>query len=110
MSEASTLALKPADFSVNERTGEYTARFAVSGTITIEIKADSLADAKAKADCEADKMREDSFVEIDDIDTIEVDHVYKNPPMYRVLRDGKNFQVSRLEPGDIPREPDEHGF
>jgi hypothetical protein len=30
--------------------------------------------------------------------------------MYRVIRDGRNMQVSRLMEGDQPREPGEYGF
>lgn len=97
-------------FSVNERDGEYTARISIRGTISMPIKAASKAEAEAKARAEVDKLWDDGFVEVDDIDQMEVSWVTKDPPMYRVTRDGKSMQVSHLDPGDTPRVPDERGF
>ena len=110
MSEAQTVLPNPSDFSINEREGKFTAMFRVTGTIRFEIDADSVADARAKARADASRILDSGETDIDDMETVEVDHVYKNPAMYRVLREGKKMQVSRLEPGDIPREPDDRGF
>jgi hypothetical protein len=82
----------------------------VSGTVRIAIKADSIEDAKEQAR----KMQEDeespNFTELDEVDEIRIDWVRKESPMYRVIRDGETMQVSHLDAGDIPREPDERGF
>jgi hypothetical protein len=98
----------PEDFSVNERPGEFNVTFSVRGTIRTTIKADSLEDARAKAREMAEF--EEFGIELDEADDVEIDLVSKSPVMYRVLRDGKTMQVSRLAPGDLPRQPDERGF
>lgn len=95
-------------FIVNERPGEYTASFSVSGTVTISIKAADQAEAIAKALAMAED--EEFGFEIDDVSGVHLDHVYKDPPMYLVDRDGRKMQTSRLMPGDLPRQPDERGF
>ena len=100
----------PADFSQNEKPKDYTARVTVRGTISIHIQADSAEDAKRQAEAEVNKIEAEGYVEIDDIDEIEVDRVYKDPPMFRVTRDGKPMQVSHLEVTDKPRAADERGF
>jgi hypothetical protein len=102
--------MNPADFSRNDREGEYTARVTVRGTLSISIKADSIEDARRQADAELEKIERDGYVEIDDIEELELDRVTKDAPMYRVIRDGKAMQVSHLDPGDRPRQPDERGF
>ena len=101
----------PADFSADERPREYVVIFAVQGTMTVKIKADSKEDAEAKAEEMADSIAEGSTeADLDEIDDVGVSDVYKSPPMYRVTRDGRPCQVSRLRPGDLPREPLEGGF
>jgi hypothetical protein len=101
----------PNDFSRNDRPRDYTAVINVRGTIRVSIQADSQEDAQRQAEAEADKMEKEGYVEIDDIDELEVYRTYKDPPMYRVTREGKPMQVSHLEPGDLPRPPDEQrGF
>lgn len=101
----------PADFSINEKPGEYTAVIEVRGTISISIKAESQADAQRLAEAELEKIEKEGYVEIDNIDQLEIDRVTKDRPMYRVTRDGGSMQVSHLQPGDLPREPDPaYGF
>lgn len=95
-------------FKVNERAREYSVIFEVKGEIRRTIMADSLAEAREKADA---MLATPHFgQEIDDVEDVTVDHVYKHPPMYLVLRDGRNYQVSSIRDGDLPREPDERGF
>jgi hypothetical protein len=103
-------APNPADFSRDDRPRDYTAYVTVRGTISINIQADSADDAKRQAEAEVEKMEAERYVEIDDIDAIELDRVTKDRPMFRVTRDGKTMQVSHLDPGDVPRAPGECGF
>ncbi len=98
-------APNPADFSQNEKPGEYTAEITVRGAISISIKADSLEDAKRQAEAELERIEKESYVEIDDIAEIDLYRVMKDRPMFRVTRDGKPMQVSHLQPGDTPRSP-----
>lgn len=101
----------PADFSVNSRPGEYEIRIRVEGEIRRTIKAGSLEEAEAQAEKIADDIAEDrEAAELDDVEDVEVASCSRARPMFRVMRDGKPFQVSRLNPGDLPREPDERGF
>lgn len=101
----------PADFSVNEKPGEYEVRIHVEGYIVRTICADSQEDAEAKAEDIADDIAEDrEIAELDEVDDIEVHSCRRPRPMFRVTRDGKASQVSHLRAGDIPREPDERGF
>jgi len=101
----------PADFSINEKPGEYTATISVSGTISIDIKAADEADARRQAEEELARIEAEGFVEINDIDVLDLDRVTKDRPMYRVTRGGEPMQVSHLQPGDEPRQPDEkYGF
>lgn len=101
----------PADFSRNDKTGEYTAQVTVRGTISISIKADSQEDAQRQAEAELDRMEKEGFVEVDDIDELDLRRVAHERPMYRVTRDGMPMQVTHLQPGDLPREPDaKYGF
>lgn len=104
-------APNPTDFSRNEKPREYTAEIEVRGTISIRIEADSQEDAQRQAEAELEKMEKDGCVEIDAIDEIDVRRVTKDRPMYRVTREGRTMQVSHLQAGDVPREPDpERGF
>lgn len=100
----------PDDFSRDNRDREYTAIIDVRGTIRVSIQADSREDAQRQAEAEAERIEKEGFVEIDDLDEIELSRMYKDPPMFLVLRGGKNMQVSHLEAGDAPRAPDERGF
>lgn len=101
----------PADFSVDERPREYDVVISIKGTMRTKIMAESLDEAKAMAEQFADDIAEDREpADIDDVDDVSVYFGRKIPPMFRVLRDGKPYKVSRLEPGDLPREPDERGF
>lgn len=100
----------PADFSRNDKPGEYTAEIEVHGTISIRIKAESQEDAQRQAEAELEKMEDEGYVEIDDIGRVDLQRVTKDRPMYRVTREGKPWQVSHLEAGDLPRDPDERGF
>lgn len=101
----------PADFSVNDRPREYDVRIRVEGEIIMTIKADSQEEAKAQAEKLADDILEGrDFADLDDIEETKVESCWRKSPMYRVMRDGKPMQVSHLEAGDLPREPDERGF
>jgi hypothetical protein len=100
----------PKEFSRNEREKHYTARIQVHGAVSIEIEADSKEDARRKAEAEIERIWNDGYIELDDLDEVEIGHVSKDPPMFRVLREGKVMQVSHLQPGDQPRAPDERGF
>ena len=101
----------PADFSVDEKPGEYRVIFKISGSMELTIKADDEAHASKLAEEFADRIAEgyEDF-DFDDVDDVDVAHLRKSPPMYRVTQDGSKMQVSRLRPGDVPREPDERGF
>ncbi|MDX0009193.1 hypothetical protein GOB40_21175 [Sinorhizobium meliloti] len=97
-----------ADFVADERPGEYEATFEVRGTIRVTIKAESLEEAEAKAEAMAED--EEFGLELDDTDEVSVTWVSRPLPMYLVTRDGKKMKVSRLQLGDVPRQPDERGF
>lgn len=98
----------PQNFSVNERADEYEVVFRFSGELTQNIRATSPEEARQSAD--AFIAAGDFDVMPEEIDDISVWFVRKCPPMYRVIRDGRAMQVSRLQSGDLPRQPDEHGF
>jgi hypothetical protein len=110
MSESTVPAPNPADFSRNDKPGEYTAEITVRGRISIYIKADSREAAQRQVAAEVERMEKDGYVEVYSIDQIEIYRVTKDPPMYRVTRDEKPMQVSRLDAGDKPRAPDKRGF
>ncbi|MDW9823103.1 hypothetical protein GOC19_02980 [Sinorhizobium meliloti] len=97
-----------ADFIADERPGEYEATFSVRGTIRVTIKAGSLEEARAKADAMTED--EEFGLELDDADDVSLDRVGKTRPMFLVTRDGRSMQVSHLQSGDLPRQPDERGF
>lgn len=97
-----------ADFIADERPGEYEATFEVRGTIRLTIKAASQEEAEAKAET---MTEDDEFgLELDEADEVTVNWVSRPLPMYLVTRDGKKMKVSRLQSGDLPRQPDERGF
>jgi hypothetical protein len=101
----------PADFSVFERPNEYRVTFRVAGEVTRTISADSEADAIRKAAEMADRIAEgEDDAELDEVFDVGRPDVRKTPPMFRVTRNGQAMQVSRLQAGDLPREPDERGF
>lgn len=101
----------PADFSVNDRPREYVVRINVEGVIRRTIKANSQEEADALAEKIGDDIAaERETVELDEVDEARVAYCGRAHPMYRVTRNGEKYQVSRLEPGDLPREPDERGF
>lgn len=102
------MAIDESQFSKNERPNAYEARFAIRGEVLVTITADSAEDAKAKAEAMLDD--EDFGLELDDVTDASVDYVWKTPAMFRVTREGRTMQVSRLEEGDTPREPNEYGF
>lgn len=110
MTDTTVQAPNPADFSRDDKPGEYTAEIEVRGRISISIKAESKEDAQRQAEAELDRMEKEGYAEIDDIHDIDLVRMTKDRPMYRVTREGKPWQVSHLEPGDLPREPDQRGF
>lgn len=111
MTDTTISAPNPADFSRNDKPDEYTAEFEVRGKISMSIKADSQEDAQRQAEAELEKMLDEGYVEINDIDSADLRCVAKDRPMYRVTREGRPMQVSHLQAGDVPRDPDpERGF
>lgn len=111
MIDTKITAPNPADFSRNDKPGEYTAEIEVQGKISISIKAESHEDAQRQAEAELERMENDGYVEIDDIQVADLRRVSKDRAMYRVTRDGKPMQVSHLQTGDLPRDPDpDRGF
>lgn len=111
MTDTKIQAPNAADFSCNEKPGEYTAKIEVRGMISISIKADSQEDAQRQAEAELERIEKEGYVEIDDIEEINLQRMTKDRPMYRVTREGKPMQVSHLQPGDLPRDPDpSYGF
>lgn len=96
----------PSLFLVNRRIGEYEADFAISGTVSVSISAQSLDDAKAKAD---DMCDDDDFgLELDEVDDVCKTRVFKKPALYLVMRGGDVMQVSCLQDGDLPRQPTDY--
>ncbi|MCK1520246.1 hypothetical protein [Bradyrhizobium sp. 17] len=111
MTDTKIQAPNPADFSCNEKPGEYTAKIEVKGVISIPIKAESQEDAQRQAEAELERIEKEGYVEINGIDEIDLQYVTKDRPMYRVTRGGERMQVSHLRPGDLPRDPDpSYGF
>ena len=101
----------PADFSVNDKPREYTVCLLIEGEVRRTIKADSLEEAEAQAEKIADDIAEGrETAELDEVDDVQVSSCHRSRPLFRVMRHGKPMQVSRLEPGDLPREPDDRGF
>jgi len=98
----------PADFTKDEKPGEYEVRFRVTGRISMPFVAESKEDAMAQAE----KMMDDETfgLDLDAVDDVHVDYIYKSPAMYRVVRNGVKMQVSHLQPGDKPRDPEDRGF
>lgn len=110
MTDIAVRSPNPNDFSRDDKPGAYTAQIMVRGTISISIKADSQEDAQRQTEAELEKLDKDGYVEIDDIDEIDLRRVTKDRPMYRVTRDGKSMQVLHLDAEDKPRDPNEYGF
>lgn len=93
-------------FIKDERPREYWARFRIEGEVQVMILAESLDEAIEKAGA---MLAEDGFGrQIDEVACSEVEHVWKGQPMYLVTRNGREMSVSRLQEGDIPREPNEY--
>jgi hypothetical protein len=95
-------------FLKDEKPGEYDVTFRMEGTVYRTVKAESLEAAQREAERLLDD--EDFGLELDQVDKGRVSHLTKTRPMYLVTRNGRKSQVSRLEPGDEPRQPDERGF
>jgi hypothetical protein len=101
----------PDNFSRAEYPGEFYAEIRVDGIMRVTIKAAAEDEALKQAEALADRIAggEEEF-EPDDVTDVDVWSVWARPPMFRVMRDGQKMQVSRLAPGDEPRDPDERGF
>lgn len=95
-------------FRVNKREGIYYAEFHVRGTIKVEIEASTEEEADEKAEAMMDG--DDFGLELDDCEDIVLRDLSPARPMYLVTRKGETMQVSHLQEGDEPREPDENGF
>ena len=105
------LAPNPDDFSRNDKPREYTAEIEVRGTFSISIMADSLEDARRQAETEMERIENEGYIEIENVEDMDLQRVTKDRPMHRVTREGKSMQVSHLQPGGLPRDPDpEYGF
>lgn len=101
----------PADFSVNERKGEYFALVEVTGTFRFTCKAESVEDAQKQLDAEIANLEAEPFdVQLDDVEEISANPVRPEAPMFRVWEDGRKLQVSRLTEKHTPRQPDKRGF
>lgn len=87
----------------DDRDGQFSVAFHVRGTILETIRAGSLDEARAAAV----EMMEAGGLELyaDDFDSVQIDDIRPAPPMYLVNRNGKEWGVSHIEPGDEPREP-----
>lgn len=96
------------EFLKNEKPREYEARFSVSGEVRVTIMADSKEEAKAKAEAMLDD--EEFGVDLDEVSDASLAWISKAGPMFLVTRDGRRMQVSHLQDGDQPRQPDERGF
>jgi len=98
----------PEDFSRDEKPRQYRAHFRVTGDVWADIDADSEGEAQAKAQ---EMAQSEGFgFELDDLGDVEITCIHKKPAMFRVLRDGREMQVSKLQPGDLPRDPRPDGF
>lgn len=99
-------APNPDDFEVDEKARDYRATFSVQGSLTIDIEAESLEEAKRIA---GKLSSDDDFgLELDEVERVEIDHVWRHPPMFLVMRDGRKMQVSHLSEGDTPRPPEHY--
>ncbi len=96
-------------FKVNPQEGQYIVRVDVEGYVEIDLTADSEDAARAEVE-EMIGRDDDCIAEIEEITIATISRVRKKPKMYLVLRDGAKMQTSHLEPGDLPREPDDRGF
>lgn len=95
-------------FKVDERANEYYVTFSIEGEIEVLVTASSEAEARDEAE---DMMADDDFgEELDEVSRIQISYVRKARPMYLVTRDGQKIKTSHLQPGDMPRDPDERGF
>ena len=97
-------------FKVNRREGEFDVRFRVEGEVSRTIKAASLSEAKIKAQEMVEDEDGDDLLELDEIHDARVDWVSQKPDMYLVARGGRKMQVSHIQEGDLPRDPDERGW
>lgn len=102
------MSVDASKFKQNERPNEYEARFSVSGYVSVTFKADSLEEAKQKAEAMLDE--EEFGLELDELSDVSLDYASKTRPLFLVTRDGKKMQTSWLKEGDEPREADERGF
>lgn len=103
-------APKPADFSSVEFPGVYLVEVTVSGSVTVEITAGTADEAREKASDIVDDWERVGYPELDQVWDTGLGKISQKPTRYRILRDGKPYQVTLLTPGDEPREPDERGF
>lgn len=101
----------PADFSVDDKPGQYSVILRISGYMTRTITADSPEEAEEMAEAWADRIADDKEeAELDEVGDVDVDECRRATPMFRVIRGGRPMQVSRLVEGDRPRDPDHRGF
>ena len=103
-------AAKPDPNAFHKRASRsYSARIRVVGYVTIKIEADSQEEAEAKVSAEIERMWDNGgdMIELDEVDDLGRPSVRKDPDMYLVTRRGSPMQVSKLQPFDEPRQPDE---
>ncbi|RKQ95458.1 hypothetical protein [Maricaulis maris] len=100
----------PDDFQRDEQTGLFYATVRFSGSARIRIQADDAEDARQQAENITAAPDPSGWLGPDDVDEAEVDRITPAPTMYLITRNGKPMKATWLEPGDLPREPDERGF
>jgi len=98
----------PEEFSKDEKPRQWRACFRVTGEFWADIEADSEGEAQVRAKEIA--ASHDFGLELDEVQAVEISYIEKKPMMYRVVRDGRDMQVSRLQAGDQPRYPRQGGF
>lgn len=101
---------KDGEFWIMTRPNEYRVTVDLRASTSQIIDAESIEDAKRKADNWCDQMVEDPDIELDEIDHTDRPFVMKTRPLFLVMREGKPMRTSHLTEGDTPREPDERGW
>ena len=101
----------PHDFSKKTSDGEFDVLVEITGSVWMTIRARDLDEAKRLAAEKADYFLSVDFDHsLDDVESAQVLRVKPRSSLYRVMRNGEAILVSHLQPGDVPRDPDEWGF
>lgn len=94
-------------FTVDQKEGLWDVWIEVRAKWPEYVAATTAEEARAKVAALIASNSIDAATEPDDFEIVSV---VPQPPLYRVLRDGRAMQVSHVEPGDLPREPNRRGF